>query len=93
MLREGVVAESLQPPPGLVRAELSQIIPADYIAVSLERSHSTGEIDTFWIAAALAIRWLYFRCFSCSTGSGVSITPRNAADKAHDASESWWPRS
>ncbi len=30
---------------------------------------------TFWIAAALATRWLYFRCFSCSTGSIVSITP------------------
>src|SRR6202049_4938944 len=30
---------------------------------------------TFWIAAALATRWLYFRCFSCSTGSRVSITP------------------
>src|SRR6266581_7125773 len=30
---------------------------------------------TFWIAAALATRWLYLRCFSCSTGSMVSITP------------------
>src|SRR2546421_7939854 len=30
---------------------------------------------TFWIAAALATRWLYLRCFSCSTGSIVSITP------------------
>src|SRR5918911_3214627 len=27
------------------------------------------------IAAALATRWLYLRCFSCSTGSIVSITP------------------
>src|SRR5438128_1660013 len=33
---------------------------------------------TCWIAAALATRWLYLRCFSCSTGSMVSISPSPA---------------
>lgn len=30
---------------------------------------------TFWMAAALATRWLCLRCSSCSKGSSASITP------------------
>jgi len=69
-----VVDETLESS-SLVRAELRQIIALDDVAVGLERPHGTSEIDDVLDRCGVGDQVLYSRCFSCSTGSSVSITP------------------